>query len=84
MQEKKMIDPELLEQLKTASVDDRIAVIEMLVQSLKSAIRLGADTSVETAIASQRPAFGFMKDTGAILGDVITPVLPESNWEVLQ
>ncbi|MBL1179072.1 MAG: hypothetical protein FWK01_29110 [Pantanalinema sp. GBBB05] len=79
-----MIDPELLEQLKTASVDDRIAVIEMLVQSLKSAIRLGADTSVETAIASQRPAFGFMKDTGAILGDVITPVLPESNWEVLQ
>lgn len=84
MQGKKMIDPELLEQLKTASVDDRIAVIEMLVQSLKSVIRLGADTSVETAIASQRPAFGFMKDTGAILGDVITPVLPESNWEVLQ
>lgn len=79
-----MVDPELLEQLKTASVGDRLAVIEMLVQSLKGDIRPGADTSVETAIASQRPAFGFMRTTGAILGDVITPVLPESTWEVLQ
>jgi len=79
-----MIDPKLLEQLKTASVGDRLAVIEMLVQSLKSDIRPGAETSDENAIASQRPAFGFMKHTGAILGDVITPVLPESTWEVLQ
>ena len=79
-----MIDPNLLEQLKTASVGDRIAVLEMLVQSLKSDIKTGADTSVETAIASHRPAFGFMKTTGAILGDVVAPVLPENTWEVLQ
>ena len=79
-----MIDPNLLEQLKTASVGDRIAVLEMLVQSLKSDIKTGADTSVETTIASQRPAFGFMKTTGAILGDVVAPVLPENAWEVLQ
>lgn len=79
-----MIDPTLLEQLKTASVGDRIAVIEMLVQSLKGDIRPGADTLDKPAIASQRPAFGFMKNTGVILGDVITPVLPESTWEVLQ
>ena len=79
-----MIDPNLLEQLKAASAGDRIAVLEMLVQSLKSDIKTGADTSVETAIASHRPAFGFMKTTGAILGDVVAPVLPENAWEVLQ
>ena len=79
-----MVDPKLLEQLKTASVNERIAVLEMLVQSLKSDIKPGADTSVETTIASQRPAFGFMKTTGAILGDVAAPVLPESAWELLQ
>ena len=84
MQAGKMIDPNLLEQLKTASVGDRIAVLEMLVQSLKSDIKSGADTSVETTIASHRPAFGFMKATGAILGDVVAPVLPENAWEVLQ
>ena len=79
-----MIDPNLLEQLKTASAGDRIAVLEMLVQSLKSDIKPDADTSVKTTIASQRPAFGFMKTTGAILGDVVAPVLPENAWEVLQ
>ena len=79
-----MIDPNLLEQLKAASAGDRIAVLEMLVQSLKSDIKPSADTSIETTISSQRPAFGFMKTTGAILGDVVAPVLPENAWEVLQ
>ena len=73
-----MVDPKLLEQLKTASVNERIAVLEML-QSLKSDIKPSADTLVETTIASQRPAFGFMKTTGAILGDVVAPVLPHTN-----
>ena len=79
-----MIDPKLLEQLKTASVGDRIAVIEMLVQSLKSDINPGAAPVLETTTKLQRPVFGFMKDTGNILGDVIAPILPESTWEVLQ
>jgi len=79
-----MVDPKLLEQLKTASVNERIAVLEMLVQSLKSDIKPSADTSVETTIASQRPAFGFMKATGAILGDVAAPVPLQNAWEVLQ
>ena len=79
-----MIDPTLLEQLKASSVGDRITVLEMLVQSLKSDTKPSADTSVETTIASQRPALGFMKTTGAILGDVVAPVLPENAWEVLQ
>ena len=79
-----MVDPKLLEQLKTAPVDERIAVIEMLVQSLKSDINPGVDPSLETTTDSHRPIFGFMKETGAILGDVTTPVLPETAWEVLQ
>lgn len=81
---KTMVDPKLLEQLKTASVNERIAVLEMLVQSLKSDIKPSADTSVETTIASQRPAFGFMKATGAILGDIVAPVLLQNAWKVLQ
>lgn len=79
-----MVDPELLEKLKTASVGDRIAVIEMLVQSLKSDIKPGAAPLLETTTELQRPAFGFMQNTGTILGDIIAPVLPESTWEVLQ
>ncbi|MEY3256571.1 MAG: hypothetical protein RLZZ29_1706 [Cyanobacteriota bacterium] len=32
----------------------------------------------------QRPAFGAMKGSGEILGDVITPVIPANTWEALQ
>ena len=78
-----MIDPESLEKLKTASVSDRIAVMEMLVQSLKSDIKTDAAPS-EAATHIKRPAFGFMKDTGKILGDVVAPVLPEDTWEALR
>lgn len=29
----------------------------------------------------QRPAFGAMKGSGEILGDVIAPVIPATTWE---
>ena len=32
----------------------------------------------------QRPAFGVMKGSGNILGDIVIPALPETVWEVLQ
>ena len=32
----------------------------------------------------QRPAFGSMKESGEILGDIVMPALPETAWEVLQ
>ncbi len=32
----------------------------------------------------QRPAFGVMKGSGEILGDIVVPALPETVWEVLQ
>jgi hypothetical protein len=41
----------------------------------------------QTATASEqpkRPAFGFMKGTGSIHGDIISPAVPASDWEVLQ
>lgn len=31
-----------------------------------------------------RPAFGAMKGSGKILGDVIAPAIPATTWEVLQ
>lgn len=32
----------------------------------------------------QRPAFGAMKNSGQILGDLVAPILPASEWEVLE
>ncbi|MDS3861318.1 AbrB family transcriptional regulator [Thermosynechococcaceae cyanobacterium BACA0444] len=40
--------------------------------------------SEEDAADLQRSAFGFMKNTGKILGDVVEPVIPETQWDVLQ
>jgi hypothetical protein len=59
-----MIDPETLEKLRNTSPTERIAIIEMLLHSLKTEMPAFANQS-------QRPAFGFMQDTGKILGDVI-------------
>lgn len=33
---------------------------------------------------TQRPAFGAMKGSGEIMGDVISPAVTENTWEVLQ
>jgi hypothetical protein len=32
----------------------------------------------------QRSAFGSMKGSGEIVGDIVMPALPENVWEVLQ
>lgn len=32
----------------------------------------------------QRPVFGAMKNSGQILGDLVAPILPASEWEVLE
>jgi len=36
------------------------------------------------ATQSPRPMFGVMKDSGAILGDLLLPVVPTNEWEALQ
>lgn len=33
----------------------------------------------ESTSRPQRPAFGFMKGTGEILGDVVAPIFPENT-----
>jgi len=79
-----MLDSETLEKLQNASIEERIAIIEVILRSLKFDLKKDKSSQTEAAVHPQRPAFGFMKDTGTILGDVVAPILPESTWEVLQ
>jgi hypothetical protein len=79
-----MIDSETLKKLQNVSIEERITIIETILKSLKNDMKKDASPQSESAAGSQRPVFGFMKDTGEILGDVVAPVLPESAWEVLQ
>ena len=79
-----MIDDQALEKLQNTSIEERIVIIEAILTSLKSDIKKEATLQSQPAPRSQRPAFGFMKDTGKILGDVVAPVLAEDAWEVLQ
>jgi hypothetical protein len=80
-QGEEMVDPELLQKLEGISIEDRILVIEAILQTVKQDMQKGLSPILEP---THRPAFGFMKDTGTLLGDVVAPVLPENVWEVLQ
>ena len=74
-----MIDSEILEKLQSFSIEDRINIIEVIWNTLKHDMRSPASIN-----RPNRPAFGFMKGTGEILGDIVSPGLPENTWEVLQ
>ena len=78
-----MIDDKTLEKLQNASIEDRINVIEAILGSLKNDIKQSDTPGSFITGIPQRPAFGFMKGTGKILGDVVAPILPESTWEAL-
>ncbi len=71
---KKMIDLETLEKLQNISIEERITIIEMLLGTLKNDI----SPKTESVSRTQRPAFGCMRGTGEILGDVVAPVLPKN------
>jgi hypothetical protein len=79
-----MLDSKILEKLQGSSVEDRICVIEAILNTLKHDIPPSDSPQTESTIRPQRPAFGFMKGTGKILGDIVSPILPENTWEVLQ
>ena len=79
-----MIDDQALEKLQNTSIEERIVIIEAILKSLKSDLTKETSPQSELAPHPQRPAFGFMKDTGKILGDVVAPVLSEDTWEVLR
>jgi hypothetical protein len=84
VQEISMISTETLEQLKKAPLKERISIIEVLLGTLKKDMSTDAASQTESEEHPKRPAFGFMKDTGEILGDIIAPALSEKEWEVLQ
>jgi hypothetical protein len=71
---KNMIDLATLEKLQNISIEERITIIEMLLGTLKNDI----SSKTESVSRTQRPAFGYMRGTGEILGDVVAPVLPEN------
>lgn len=79
-----MIDDKTLTQLKSASIEERIVIIEAILQSLKSDIKKAAFPQAEAVPGNRRPAFGFMSGTGKILGDIVAPVLAEDTWEILR
>jgi hypothetical protein len=79
-----MLDTTTIEKLNNTSIEERISIIEMLLGTLKNDLKKDSSHQAESEIKFQRPAFGFMKDTGKILGDVVSPILDENTWEVLQ
>jgi hypothetical protein len=84
-----MLLQELKEQSYKLSASDRLELIGELVRSLQNSVGQNSVDEISVNIdplsnQKQRPAFGVMKGSGEILGDIIAPVLPESLWEVLQ
>ncbi len=79
-----MLESEILQKIQGASIEERIAMIELLLQSLKNELIQNRASQPASSESSHRPAFGFMKGTGSVQGDIISPAVPESDWEVLQ
>lgn len=78
-----MLLQELKEQSYKLSTSDRLELISAIAQSLQKSREMSIDVEPQ-AIQNKRPAFGVMKGSGQILGDIVAPALPESAWEVLQ
>ena len=79
-----MLDSEVLEKMQQASIEERIRVIELLLQSLKQELVQKSESSAAPTEKTSRAPFGYMKGTISIHGDIVSPVVPESEWEVLQ
>ena len=78
-----MLLQELKEQSYKLSPSDRLELISAIAESLRKSREMFVDVQPKT-IPVQRPAFGVMKGSGEILGDIVAPTLSESAWEVLQ
>jgi hypothetical protein len=78
------IDSSTIKKTSNTSIEERISIIEMLLATLKNDIKKDASLQPKSELKTQRPTFGFMKDTGKIIEDVVAPVLDENMWEVLR
>jgi hypothetical protein len=76
-----MLLQELKEQSYKLLPSDRLELISAIAQSLQKSRDLSIDVEPKI-IQNQRPAFGVMKGSGEILGDIVAPALPKSVWEV--
>ncbi|WP_239112510.1 hypothetical protein [Halomicronema sp. CCY15110] len=79
-----MLETEILQKMQSASIEERIRVIELLLQSLKQELVQNPELPAAPTEQPSRAPFGYMKNTGSIKGDIVSPVVPESEWEVLQ
>lgn len=79
-----MLESEIIQKMQEASIEERIAIIEIILQSLKNELIQNRASQPASSEGYHRPAFGFMKGTGSIQGDIISPAVPESDWDVLQ
>lgn len=59
---------------------DRLELISAIAQSLQKLRKMPVE---HDPIQNQRPAFGVMKGSGEILGDIVAPALLGSDWDVL-
>ena len=76
-----MLLQELKEKSYKLSTSDRLELISAIAQSLQKSREMSIDVEHQP-IQNKRPAFGVMKGSGEILGDIVAPALPESDWEV--
>lgn len=76
-----MLLQQLKEQSYKLSPSDRLELISTITQSLQKLCKMSVE---HDPIQNQRPAFGVMKGSGEILGDIVASALSESAWEVVQ
>jgi len=69
-----MIESHILEQLQKAPLEERIAIIEMLLRSLKNEVGQSAQTTLEPN--QNPPGYRFMVEDNEIHEDTILP-MPE-------
>ncbi|MEM6434740.1 MAG: DUF2281 domain-containing protein [Cyanobacteria bacterium P01_D01_bin.115] len=77
-----MIEPKTLQKLQNASIEDRIAIIEILLQSLKAEVTQNSAAQKDTKTERKRPGFGSMAGTGRILGDIVAPTSTPDSAKV--
>jgi hypothetical protein len=69
-----MLLQELKEQSYQLSSSDRLELISMIAESLRKSQDISADFQPQI-IQTQRPAFGVMRGSGEILGDICSSII---------
>ncbi len=78
-----------MEHITTSKLPETLPQILAEIQRTKTPLTVTHDGEplviiYPATVQPQRPAFGVMKDSGEILGDLIIPVIPVTKWEAFQ